>query len=359
MGWITILLILSPEILIVKRYGSREPLRITGSESKATLKTQKKALSMTQSINKFFLVPIDGSPQSLNAIDYLGHLFSAVQTIQIDLLYVVSAISPILVEESRFNRKTAAMLQKMEKKNMAFARSALEQGALRLKQMGFEEQRINTTILAQIAGVATDICERAEQKSADALVMSSRGRSRLESYFMGATATKVIDASKRCPAWIVLGKVAQTGFLIAVDRSEEALRAVDHAGFILADTQHPITLFYSQRKLTSFLPREVVDEAPDLETIWQDRVGKTIAPVMETARQILIDAGVADSRITVRVTEGTRSPAADIIKTASQLDCGTIVMGRRGTSGQSMFNMGSVSRKVVDGSDDMAIWIVP
>lgn len=314
---------------------------------------------MTQPINKLFLVPIDGSSKSLSAIDYIGHLFGKTQTVKIDLLYVVPSISPILIEESRYNRKTAEMIKKMEKKSLDYARSTLDKGAKKLKRLGFEEDRIKTTILAQTTGVALDICDRAEQKSVDALVMSSRGRSRLESYIMGATASKVIDASKLCPAWIILGKVTQTGVLIAVDRSEEALRAVDHAGFILAETEHPITLFYSQRKLTSFFPHQVMDEAADLEHIWQDRVGKTIAPVMKKAFQMLLDAGVAESRVTVQVTEGTRSPAADIIKTAQELGCGTIVMGRRGATGQTMFNMGSVSRKVVEASDDTAIWIVP
>ncbi len=314
---------------------------------------------MSKKLKKLFLVPIDGSPRSLNAIEYIGHLFGEAQNVHVDLLYVVPAMSPILVEESRHNRKTAAMLQKMEKKHVKFAKTALEKGAQKLKELGFEEDRIKTTLFGQATGVASDICERAEAKSADALVMNSRGRSRLESYFMGATATKVIDASNICPAWIVLGKVTQDGVLLALDRSKEALRAVDHAGFILADTSHPITLFYSQRNLTSFLPRQVVEEAGDLERIFQDRTGKIIAPVMQTARQMLMDAGVDESRITVRVAEGTRSPAADIVKTANKLNCGTIIVGRRGTSGQSMFNMGSVSRKVVEGSDDTAVWIVP
>jgi nucleotide-binding universal stress UspA family protein len=314
---------------------------------------------MTEQIQKLFIIPIDGSANSLNALDYIGYLFGTAPNVFIELLYIVPALSPILVDESRHNPKTAAMLKKMELKHISIAKAALDGGRMRLQGLGFEDHQIKTTFLGQAVGVAMDICNWAEKKSADAIVMSSRGRSRLESFFMGATANKVTDAGTFCPIWIILGKVTQRGILVAVDRSKEAMRAVDHAGFTLAQTDQPVTLFYSRRSLAGFIPRQVVEEAPDLERIWQDRAGKAIAPVMETARQILLDAGVAESRITVRVAEGTRSAAGDIIKTAQQLHCGTIIMGRRGSSGQSVFNMGSVSRKVIEGSDDAAIWVVP
>ena len=314
---------------------------------------------MTEKTNRFFLLPIDGSANALKAVDYLGRFLGQGNGASVHLLYVMPALPPILVEESRHNRETAAMLGKMEKNYISLAKTALADGRQRLLACGFEDDRIKTSLHNQAQGVARDICNVAEKDLVDAIVMSSRGRGRLESFFMGATATKVIDASGFCPIWIVLGNVTRQGVLIAVDRSEEAQRAVDHAGFILAPTDQPITLFYSRRSLTSLIPRQVVDSAPGMESLWQDRTAKAIAPAMEKARGILVDAGVDDARITVRVAEGTRSPAADIVKTAAELQCGTIIMGRRGTTGQSAFRMGSVSRSVMEAGEDTAVWIVP
>lgn len=314
---------------------------------------------MASKISKLFIMPIDGSANALKALDYFGRFFGNGQRIDVHLLYVIPALPPILVEESQHNRETAAMLKKMEDKYISMAKTALAEGRQRLQELGFEQDRVITTIHSHAMGVAQDICGWAEKKSADAIVMSSRGRGRLQSFFMGATTTKVIDASALCPVWIITGKVTDQSVLIAVDRSEEAMRAVDHAGFILSGGDHAVTLFYSQRNLTSFVPRQVADSAPGLERFWQDRVGKAIAPVMEKARRMLIDAGVSESRITVRAAEGTRSAAADIIKTARQLQCGTIILGRRGSTGQSAFRMGSVSRNVMEGSENTAVWIVP
>jgi len=73
----------------------------------------------------------------------------------------------------------------------------------------------------------------------------------------------------------------------------------------------------------------------------------------------VIDAAVTASKISVQVTKGTRSAAADIIKSARKLNCGTIILGRRCTTAQSKLLMGSVSRNVIEGCEDTAVWIVP
>jgi nucleotide-binding universal stress UspA family protein len=144
-----------------------------------------------------------------------------------------------------------------------------------------------------------------------------------------------------------------------VDPSECAMRAVDHAGFMLAGVEQPVTLFYSRRNLLRFVPREALEAAPGLETVWQSRAGKEISPVMDKARHLLVQAGVAESRIAVKVVEGSRSAGANIIEAARQEACSTIVVGRHGETSHKAFPMGSVARTVVQQCDDTAVWVVP
>ena len=133
----------------------------------------------------------------------------------------------------------------------------------RLIAVGLPEDSIKSTVLAQNYPVAASICAWSEKKSADAIVMSSRGRGRLESFFMGATTPKRLSTpAGLCPVWVINGNVTDRGILIGVDHSPEALRAVDHAGLMLACGNQPITLFYSRRCLTCFVPRQVADAAP-------------------------------------------------------------------------------------------------
>ena len=98
---------------------------------------------------------------------------------------------------------------------------------------------------------------------------------------------------------------------------------------------------------------------PDLETVWQTAAGREIAPVMKKAKRMLIEAGIDEARISIRIADGSHSAAADILKAADRYDCGTIVMGRLGVSGVKDYTMGSVTRKVLQDLDDMALWLVP
>ena len=74
---------------------------------------------------------------------------------------------------------------------------------------------------------------------------------------------------------------------------------------------------------------------------------------------MLIKAGVDESKISSRIVDGGLSAAADILDASRQLDCGTIVMGRRGASNVKDYTMGSVPRKVLQDCKDMALWLVP
>jgi nucleotide-binding universal stress UspA family protein len=58
------------------------------------------------------------------------------------------------------------------------------------------------------------------------------------------------------------------------------------------------------------------------------------------------------------VVDGTRSAAQDILDEARNNGCGTIVLGRHGTSMMKEFFMGSVVRKVLDNCHGLAVWVV-
>jgi nucleotide-binding universal stress UspA family protein len=315
--------------------------------------------AVAQQIKKHLVVPQDGSPHAIDALNYLGRFYTPSMALKIQLVYVLPQLPQIMVEEGQRNRETARLLKKMSGKHEETARRALEDSRLHLSSLGFSEDQIITTIHRLAPGVARGICDLAETQTADAIVMSSRGQGRLETFFLGATATKVADASAVCPVWLVKGEVHHPKVLIALDLSESAQRALDHAGFMLAQVDHPVILFYSRRNFLRFFPREVVDAAPGIEAVWESRAGEEIAPVMERAKMALIAAGVAEDRISVKVVEGSRNAGADILKTIKKEGCGTLIIGRHGEAGHKSFPMGSVVRNVVQESRDLAMWIIP
>jgi len=313
---------------------------------------------MNQTIAKMITVGVDGSRRSLSSLDYLKRIFGTGHDLKIMLLYVLPSLPPILVEESRKNPKVARQVKEMEEKNAAVAGDILQNARQKLLEGGFDPETIETVHRRRQVGVAQDICHWSQERKTDAVLVSSRGRGRLEAFFLGEVANRMTEFCLNAPVWILKGKAPDAdGVLIAVDASENSMQAVDHAGFMLSGTGHPIVLFHTKRRLQRFLPKEVVEFLPGLDSVWSEKADEEIAPYMQKAREALIDHGIPEKQIVSRVVKGSYRPASDILKAAARNKCGTVVLGRRGMSNEADFTMGTVARKVVENASDLALWI--
>ena len=162
-----------------------------------------------------------------------------------------------------------------------------------------------------------------------------------------------------CPVWMVKGTVREKNALIAVDNSVNAMRAVDHAGFMLSGADVMVTVFHSKRDLRRFVPKEVLQEFPGVQKFWQQKAGEVVAPFIKKAREMLIQSGLAENQISVKMVDGGRSAARDILEEAEGKAIGTIVLGKKGHSDVKDYSMGSTTKKVLDRASDMTVCIVP
>lgn len=313
---------------------------------------------MTKPVTKLVGAPVDGSDYSKRAMDYLSLMFEKDDRFRVILCYILPALPPILVEESRKNPKTAKQLAKMEKRNLQMAEKILDETKTNLMEKGFSEGQVRCVHRQQQIGTARDICTVAEDERVDAVVIATRGRSKLEAFFTGEVANKVLEMHRSSPVWMIKGNVERKNVLVAVDSSENAMRAVDHASFMLSGMECPITLFHSKRHLRRFVPQEIIDAEPDLETLWQYAAGREIASYMDKAKDMLLSAGISEDLVSIKVVDGSRSPASDILEAAMSGGCGTVIMGRKGASEESGVGMGDVARKVLAAASDMAVWVV-
>jgi nucleotide-binding universal stress UspA family protein len=314
---------------------------------------------MTKNPEKMIVVPVDGSENALKSLDYINRIFGPKHNLKLSLVYLLPKLPPILFEETGKNREIVDQLREIEKRNSQMAGRILTDAKDRLLNVGFTQRTVEAVFRKIEVGAARDICSWAEQnKKADAIIISSRGRSRLEDFFTGEIANKVLEYAKVCPVWIVKGRVKSKDVLLAVDNSENAMRAVDHAGFMLAGTDVNVTVFHSKRDLRRFVPKEVLQEFPGIQKFWQKKAGDVIAPYMKKVREMLIQAGLAESQISVRLVDGSRSTARDILDEAEENAMGTIVLGKKGHSDVEDYSMGSTTKKVLDRASDMAVCIV-
>ncbi|MGD9238470.1 MAG: universal stress protein [Desulfobacterales bacterium] len=315
---------------------------------------------MTKNPEKMIVAPIDGSENALKSLDYINRIFGPKHNLKLSLVYLVPKLPPILVEEARKSRGTMNQLREIEKRNSQMAERILTEAKDRLINIGFSKKTVEAVFRNIEVGVARDICSWAENnKKADAIFISSRGRSRLEAFFTGEIANKVLEYVKLCPVWMVKGTVRNKNVLLAVDNSENAMRAVEHAGFMLSGSGVNVTVFHSKRDLRRFVPKEVLQEFPGVEKFWQKKTGDMVAPYMKKAREMLIQAGLAENQISVKLVDGSRSAASDILKEAEENAIGTVILGRKGCSNVKDYSMGSITKKVLDRASDMAVCIVP
>ena len=314
---------------------------------------------MTKVTSKRVVVPIDGSQNALRALDYLSLIFGSKYNLKVILFYLLPSLPQILIEGSTTSDEMARKFTELEKKNREMAQLILSEGKKRLLDNGFKKQAVETVFQKREVGIARDICNWSENTRADAIIISTRGLSRLKAFFMGETANKVLEFNRSCPVWMVKGAVRRKNILLVVDNSPNAMRAVDYAGFIIPGTEAHVTIFHSKQDLKRFMPSGLLEEFPEFQKLWKHKSGEVVAPYLKRAKEILIKAGLKENQVSIELVEGSESAGIDILKEVENSDAGTIFIGKRGCSDVKDFSMGSVAKKVLYQASDMAVCIVP
>jgi nucleotide-binding universal stress UspA family protein len=309
-------------------------------------------------VTKAVVVPVDGSKNALRSLDYLHLLLSGDQRLKILLFHVQPALPLIFENDKSLTKHDRARIREIKRKNLAMAEKVLAEAQAALLKKGFGQEQVEIFHQPRQQSVPTDIATYATHKKADAIAIGRRGRTDAKSLFLGDVSSKLVECSKAYPLWVVDGPIRSRKVLICLDASENALRAVDHAGFMLAGSDCPVLLFHSLKDLRGFVPRAIYADAPEIAALWQSKAGQQIAPIATKAEEILVQHGLSKKQISHRVVKGTRAIDQDILRTAHRGEFGTIVMGRRGLTGMQEFFMGSVSRKVLRQATGIAVWIV-
>jgi nucleotide-binding universal stress UspA family protein len=311
-----------------------------------------------ETIAKHIVIPIDGSRNSLNSLDYLSLMFAPAHPLEISLVHILPTLPVLLASNEDMDAQIYAEMTRSELKLLRTAERVLHEAKGVLLERGFPPEKIKTVQRKRHAGIAQDICRTASDQRTDAILMTRRGQTDLDAVFMGRVSNSLVECCQDLPVWISGGQTRSRGVLLCIDPSENALRTVDHAGFMLSGTDVKVTLFHTLRNLRRFVPEEVIEDIPRIQALWQSKAGERIRPYMERAARILTEAGLLQEQISMRIVDGSRSVADDILKEAREGSYGTIALGRRGVSGIQVFLFGSVTRKIVQQGTGFTIWIV-
>jgi nucleotide-binding universal stress UspA family protein len=154
----------------------------------------------------------------------------------------------------------------------------------------------------------------------------------------------------------------QKKILVALDDSENALRAVDFVSRTFTP-DHEITLFSVLQDMTALYEHYSPELTPyfltqrDAFTSLDDKKKDLIEEAAEKAKDLLLKAGFEEKKVIVRIEEQKKGIARDIIDEANS-GYDAIVMGRRGLSSITGFILGSVSQKVLHSAKNISVVVV-
>jgi nucleotide-binding universal stress UspA family protein len=149
--------------------------------------------------------------------------------------------------------------------------------------------------------------------------------------------------------------------LVAVDGSEQALEAVRYVSKILPPDKLEVVLFHVQIKFPeSFWDKDQASNynyrIVDIRA-WEQQQQKAVDDFMEVARRIVLDAGVPDRLVTVRI-EPRKSGVVDDIAEEAQSGYGAVVLGRRGLSELKDLVLGSTCYKLLERLNRVPLCVV-
>lgn len=311
------------------------------------------------------LIALDGSEQSFEAVRYVGQVLSPGK-MEVVLFHVRSKIPESfwdMEKDPSFRHRltpVAAWALQQEKAVEEF----MEKSRQLLVDQGVPREGVDVKIQDREVGIARDIAREA-QGDYDAVVVGRWGMSKIKDFVWGSIADKLVAQLVQSPAWVIGGSPQPGKYLVAIDGSDEAMRAVDYVGSMLAGTNCTITLFHVLRSFEflslvyegAFVASPEILGGEALKAEFQ-RAEEAIKTVCVQATDRLEKAGLKREQINTKILAGAASRAKAIVEEAKNEGYGTIVVGRRGLSRVVEFFMGRVSSKVIQLAKEMAVWVV-
>jgi nucleotide-binding universal stress UspA family protein len=304
-----------------------------------------------------FLIAVDGSPHSLNAVSYAAQ-YCGPAGVKVNLMHILPTAPETLWDlekDTHFKEKMTTQYVEWSKNARQLAQQFLDEALDLLVGAGIPEDEVGLVLQERKAGIARDIMEESV-RGYEAVVVGRGGLSNREAPFLGSVSNKIVEKIDAIPVWVIGSEARARKMLLAVDGSENSRKAVDYVGTISASTEAEITLFHVVRKF-GFLDDPTL-RYTEIAEFWEE-VKSDIPRMFRSYKTSLEMAGVSASRISSQATLDRPSRSGDILREAQEGAYGTIVMGRRGLSKVHHFTMGRVANKVLNRAEGFAVWIVP
>ena len=310
-------------------------------------------------VPKKILVAVDDSIYSKHAVKFAAQRSVNVNNLNYTLFHVEPMISKYIHDEARKDVEMQLELRTMKKRNRKKALALLEKHQEEMVRIGIDPERIETVNITRQLGVAKDIIDYAQERQYDAIGVGRRGLTKLAELLSSSVSAALVEHSQIVPVWVVDGDVTSEKLLVAVDASENSMRAVDHISFMVSNNKNIfLTLYHVQRKdgdYSNFFHCE--ERSDDLEKFIIDNYERYSGEYHQKAMDMLKEAGIKADQFEVRITRRPRKNIGKaIVEKIKRDNFGAVVVGRSGE--RRSFFMGSVARYVINNVSDCAVVFV-
>jgi nucleotide-binding universal stress UspA family protein len=309
------------------------------------------------------LMTTDGSENALKAAAYLADLYRDARDLEITILSLYPAVPPLYRDEGlnpAVRRQFAAWVKKKE----GDAHRFLDEAARILERGGLKRSQIKTKQAQQVVGVARDIVREMDAQKFEAGVIGKKGMNWFDEYFLGSITSKLLEISENHPLWVVEGKdFPSRRIFIAMDETENTLTLVRYAGRMLQGLAGVNFLFYHFccPFLEALTPEER-EKMREIEERIAEREKEKMHHCYDEAQKILLDFGFNKKAIRRSFDYDPSAPpqkvAQAVLKELREGNCGTLIVGRKGSTQAREFRVGSVALRTVAEAQNCAVWVV-
>lgn len=294
-------------------------------------------------MNKHFLVTISSDTDNLFGVRFISSFFNDLSQHMVTLLHICR------LDGDNMNKALTEMWLNPTEKTECTLTGGLQRSLDKAKELlgqgNFSIDRTITKTAVERYGKVKDILTEGSQGLYDAIVLGRRASYALQ-WMFERPAEELAQAMSRdsccdVPLWICPESApSRKNVLLCVDGSDNAFRAVDHVGFVLAtEKQHAITLFHVHNTTT------VESDA-----------------IFARAKEILNGHNIGNDRIRCTSTWGM-SVAGAIQSEGEKSGYAAIALGMHGTREKGLLKdyilAGGTMAKLIGKVEKTALWCCP
>ncbi len=309
------------------------------------------------------LLTTDGSEHSLRSAHYVAELYRDERDVEVTVLTVSPAIPPLYLEEAH-DPAIQKQFTAWRKRREEDAKGHVDAATRILTKGGLKKSQVRGKYAHQLIGVARDIVREADAGKFDACVVGKKGMGWFDSMFLGSITDKLLEISEDRAVWLVEGKKWKSRkVLVAMDETNRTLELARYAGTILDGLPGVEILFYHYcAPFTEDLSPEERKKLKELEKSVVEKEREELLHFFEEAKQILIEMGFEEASLGYEFhydrTAHPKKVSQAILAQLKKSSCGTLVIGRKGSTHAREFRVGSVALRTVAEARDCAVWVV-